>query len=109
MLRFLERYQYPKTYRTAKNSMRREIGSKRDFRHPFYHEQWQGPEKDGLTKEFYVCFLEDLGSLLADTLNYAFQFSAQHLSETGCDSSDREKGPGQETYKELETNLSHKC
>ena len=64
----------------------------------------KSPGNDGLTKEFYVFFWEDLGSLLVDTLNYAFQYG-----ELSCDNSDREKGPGQETYKELETNLSDKC
>ena len=33
----------------------------------------KNPGNNGLTKEFYACFLEDLGSLLVDTLNYAFQ------------------------------------
>ena len=65
----------------------------------------KSPGNDWLTKEFYVCFWEDLGSLLFDILKYAFQY----VAETGCDNSDREKGQKQETYKELETNLSNKC
>ena len=69
----------------------------------------KSPGNDGLTKEFYVCFWEDLGSLLVDTLNYAFQYGELSTSQdTGCDNSNREKGPGQETFKELETNLSDK-
>ena len=68
----------------------------------------KSPGDDGLTKKFY--FWEDRASVLVDTLNYAFQYGQlQHLSETGCDNSDREKGPGPETYKELETNLFNKC
>ena len=34
----------------------------------------KSPGNDGLTKEFYVCLWEDLGSLLVDTLNYAFKY-----------------------------------
>ena len=64
------------------------------------------PRNDGLTKEFYVCFWEDLGSLLVDTLNYAFQYGELSTSQRQAD---REKGPGQETYKELKPNLSNKC
>ena len=36
---------------------------------------------DGLTKEFYVCFWEDLGSLLVDTLNYAFWYGELSTSQ----------------------------
>ena len=34
----------------------------------------KSPGNDGLTKEFYICFWEDLGSLLIVTLIYAFQY-----------------------------------
>ena len=32
----------------------------------------KSPENDGFTKEFYVCFFEDLGSILVETLNYPY-------------------------------------
>ena len=48
----------------------------------------KSPGNDGLAKEFYICFWEDLSSLLVDTLNYAFQ----HLSETGCETLIEKKG-----------------
>ena len=41
----------------------------------------KSPGNDGLTKEFYVCFWEDLDSLLVDTLNYAFQYSELSTSQ----------------------------
>ena len=41
----------------------------------------KSPGNDGLTKEFYVCFWEDLGSLLVDTLNYAFQYGELSTSQ----------------------------
>ena len=41
----------------------------------------KSPGNDGLTKEFYVCFWEDLGSLLVDTLNYAFQYRKLSTSQ----------------------------
>ena len=34
----------------------------------------KSPGNDRLSKEFCVCFWEDLGSLLVDTLNYAFEY-----------------------------------
>ena len=41
----------------------------------------KSPGNNGLTKEFYVCFWEDLGSLLVDTLNYAFQYGELSTSQ----------------------------
>ena len=41
----------------------------------------KSPGNDGLTKEFYVCFWEDLGSLLVDTLNNAFQYGELSTSQ----------------------------
>ena len=41
----------------------------------------KSPGKDGLAKELYVCFWEDLGSLLVDTLNYAFQYGELSTSQ----------------------------
>ena len=41
----------------------------------------KSPGNDGLTKEFYVCFWEDLGSLLVDTLKYAFQYGELSTSQ----------------------------
>ena len=33
----------------------------------------KSPGSDGLTREFYVCFWEDVGSCLVSTLNYSFE------------------------------------
>ena len=33
----------------------------------------KSPGSDGLTREFYVCFWEDIGSCLVSTLNYSFE------------------------------------
>ena len=33
----------------------------------------KSPGSDGLTREFYVCFWEDIGSCLVRTLNYSFE------------------------------------
>ena len=41
----------------------------------------KSPGNDGLAKEFYVCFWEDLGSLLVDTLNYAFHYGELSTSQ----------------------------
>ena len=41
----------------------------------------KSPGNDGLTKEFYVCFWEDLGSLIVDTLNYAFKYGGLSTSQ----------------------------
>ena len=41
----------------------------------------KSPGKDGLTKEFCVCFWEDLGSRLVDTLTYAFQYGELSTSQ----------------------------
>ena len=41
----------------------------------------KGPGNDGLTKEFYVCFWKDLGLLLVNTLNYAFQYGELSTSQ----------------------------
>ena len=30
------------------------------------------PDNDGLSKEFYVCFFDTIGSILMENLNYAF-------------------------------------
>ena len=58
----------------------------------------KSPGNDGLPKEFYVCFWEDLGSFLVDTLNYAFQCGELSTSQRQANCG-REKGQGQETYK----------
>ena len=41
----------------------------------------KSPGNDGLTKEFYVCFWEDLDTLLVDTLTYAFQYGELSTSQ----------------------------
>ena len=33
----------------------------------------KSPGSDGLTREFYVCFWEDIGSCLVSTFNYSFE------------------------------------
>ena len=33
----------------------------------------KSPGSDGLTREFYVCFWEDIGSCLVSALNYSFE------------------------------------
>ena len=34
----------------------------------------KSPSGDGLTRAFYVCFWEDIGSCLVSTLNYSFEY-----------------------------------
>ena len=72
MLRLLERYQYPKTYHTAKMVCEEKLTVKECFDTLLTMSNGKSPGNDGLTKDFFVCFWEDLGSLLVDTLNYAF-------------------------------------
>ena len=33
----------------------------------------KSPDSDGLTRDFYVCFWEEIGSCLVSTLNYSFE------------------------------------
>ena len=46
------------------------------------------PGRDGLTKEFYICFFEVLGPLLLETLVYCFDHgelsSSQKQGEDAC-------------------------
>ena len=69
----------------------------------------KSPGNDGLTKQFYVCFWEDLGSLLVDTLNYAFHYDELSTSQRQAVIALIEKKGQDKTYNELETNLSDKC
>ena len=41
----------------------------------------KSPGNDGLTKEFYVCFWEDLRSLLVDTVDCAFHYGELSTSQ----------------------------
>ena len=36
---------------------------------------------DGLTEEFYVCFFNELGKLLVDTLNFSYENSELSTSQ----------------------------
>ena len=39
------------------------------------------PGNDGLTKEFFVCFFNQLGKLLVSTLNYSFDHGEMSTSQ----------------------------
>ena len=55
-------------------------------------------------------FWEDPGLLLVDTLNHAFEYGELSTSQRqAVITLIGEKGQRQETYKELEANLSFKC
>ena len=41
----------------------------------------KSPRNDGLTREFHICFWEDLGLLFVDNLNYAFQYGELSTSQ----------------------------
>ena len=39
------------------------------------------PGNDGLSKEFYLCFFDTIGSILMESLNYAFDKGELSLSQ----------------------------
>ena len=41
----------------------------------------KSPGNDGLTKEFYVCFLKEISSDLVDTLNHSFEIDQLSASQ----------------------------
>ena len=41
----------------------------------------KSPGNDGLTKEFYVCFFNEICSPLIDTLNYSFEVGQLSTSQ----------------------------
>ena len=57
----------------------------------------KSPGSDGLTREFYVHFWEDIGSCLVSTLNYSFEHSELTSSQKQAVITLIEKGQRQET------------
>ena len=66
----------------------------------------KSPGNDGLTKEFYVCFFNEISSLLIDVLNHSYQVG--QLSTSQCQALITLR-KGQKEHQELETNFINKC
>ena len=70
----------------------------------------KSPGNDGLTKEFYICFFNEVSKYLIDALNHSFKIG--HLSTSqryAIITLIEKKRQRQKIYKKLETNFFNKC
>ena len=69
----------------------------------------KGPSNNELTKEFYIVFFGELGSLLLKTFNYSFVKGELSSSQTSCNYFNSEKRQRYNVSQKLEANFNDQC
>ena len=109
-LEYLHSLNIPKLSEAERNSCEGLLTKKECWEALSEMENGKSPGNDGLTKEFYMCFLNEICNQLIAALNESFTVGQLSTSQRQATITLIEaKGKRQAIFKELETHLTYKC